>query len=166
VSLAEYEAMIGGKTAALLGASASIGAIAGGADDATAERLGSCSQLLGLAFQAQDDVLGIWGDPMQTGKSSSDDIRTRKKSLPVVWAFERAPKPAAELDRLYSGQLDEAAVERVVALLDEAGARQAATDAARQWMEQALRALDDLKLVEQRRREIDALARAFVHRDS
>ncbi len=82
VSLAEYEAMIAGKTAALLGASMAIGAIAGGADAATVEAMGECGRLLGLAFQVQDDVLGIWGESAVTGKPVADDIRSRKKSFP------------------------------------------------------------------------------------
>ena len=50
---------------------------------------------LGLAFQAVDDLLGIWGDPAATGKQTWSDLRQRKKSLPVVAALA-AGGPASE----------------------------------------------------------------------
>ncbi len=167
VSLAEYEAMIAGKTAALLGAAAQIGAIAGGANDATAAALGSSARLLGLAFQVQDDVLGIWGDGAQTGKPVADDIRAKKKSFPVAWAFEHAPKPAREqLDRLYTAEMTEPAVEEVVALLEESGARTASTTEANRQVTEALAHLEALPLIEGRRKDIETLARFFVSRTS
>ncbi len=54
--------------------------------------LGSFGRNLGLAFQIQDDILGIWGDPAVTGKAAGNDILRRKKSLPLLYASEH---PAA-----------------------------------------------------------------------
>ena len=165
VSIGEYEAMIAGKTAALLGASAAIGAIAGASDDITAHALGECGRMLGMAFQVQDDVLGVWGDERLTGKPVADDIRSRKKSFPIVWAFENAPTPAREeLDRIYTSGMDEPAVTRAVALLEESGARTAATDTAERWLEEALAKLSGLQLIETRRADIESIARYFVDR--
>lgn len=166
VSLAEYEAMIAGKTAALLGASAHIGAIAGGADNATAAALGDCARKLGMGFQVQDDVLGIWGDAAITGKPVADDIRSKKRSFPVVWAFERAPAAARErLDAIYSGAMNETAVDEAVALLTESGAQAASTAEAERWVAEALRVLGGLRLDPSRRGEIEVLAAFFVRRD-
>lgn len=167
VSLVEYEGMIAGKTAALLGASAQIGAIAGGAEDATAAALGECARMLGMGFQVQDDVLGIWGDAAVTGKPVADDIRSKKRSFPVVWAFERAPSAVRErLDTIYGGSMSEAAVDEAVALLVEAGARAASTSEAERWVADGLRALDGLRLEPSRRLDIEALAAFFVRRDA
>lgn len=166
VSLAEYEAMIAGKTASLLGASAHVGAISGGADDATASALGDCARMLGMGFQVQDDVLGIWGDATITGKPVADDIRSKKRSFPVVWAFERARSATRErLDAIYSGAMTETAVDEAVALLAEAGAREAATTEAERWVTGALRALDGLPLEMSKRAEIEALAEFCIRRD-
>lgn len=60
VSVEEYLRMIGGKTAALVGASVAIGAYIGGAGLEQASSLQRFGQEIGLAFQIQDDVLGIW----------------------------------------------------------------------------------------------------------
>ena len=166
VSPQENEAMITGKTAALLGASAAIGAIAAGADAATVAAIGECGRLLGLAFQVQDDVLGIWGEAGVTGKPVADDIRSRKKSFPVVYAFEHlAPASLEKLRAIYaSPPMSEDAVEQMLALLDEAGARAAATADAERWACAALDAVAPLRLHPERRRDIEALASFFVHR--
>ena len=144
VSLAEYEAMIAGKTAALLGASMAIGAIAGGADAATTKALEECGRRLGMAFQVQDDVLGIWGDAALTGKPVADDIRSRKKSFPVAWAFEHLRGEAARtLARIYHvgrNQRERRAMS-VVALLTEAGAQEVATATAARWASAAVDAV-------------------------
>ena len=165
VSLAEYEAMIAGKTAALLGASARIGAIAGGANDATAAALGECARMLGMGFQIQDDVLGVWGDSAITGKPVADDIRSKKRSFPVVWAFEHAPAAARDrLETLYATDMTETAVDEIVNLLEESGAQTAARSAAQRWVEDGLQTLDRLTLNGERKREVEALASFFVRR--
>lgn len=167
VSLAEYEAMIGGKTAALLGGAAAVGAIAGGADDATAATFGRAARALGMAFQVQDDVLGVWGDEASTGKPVADDIRSKKKSFPITWGLEhRSTAAAGELERLYAAEMNENAVSRAVALLEEVGARTAAAEAAHRWADEGIRMLRELTLRERPRADIEALAAFFVARSS
>ena len=75
------------KTGALLGCAGAVGAIFGGGDATAVRRLRSFGRHLGLAFQAVDDVLGIWGDPSTTGKPVASDVRQHKKSIPVVHAL-------------------------------------------------------------------------------
>lgn len=167
VSVAEYERMIAGKTAALLGASAAAGGIAAGADAATVSGLEEAGRALGMAFQAQDDVLGIWGEPSVTGKPVADDIRSRKKSLPVVHAFDRLSGDAlAELERVYGGrgEMPGADVERVLALLDEARAREASESYARRELGRALEILRGLPLLEARRSDIEMVAAYVITR--
>lgn len=90
VSVEECLEMEGNKTGALLACASSIGAVLGGADERTADTLEKYGYHLGLAFQAVDDLLGIWGDPDATGKQTWSDLRQRKKSLPVVAALAAA----------------------------------------------------------------------------
>ncbi|NJO04767.1 MAG: polyprenyl synthetase family protein, partial [Chloroflexaceae bacterium] len=68
ITEADYLAMISRKTAALIAASTGLGAIIGGASLEQAQALFAFGQSLGVAFQVQDDILGIWGDPSITGK--------------------------------------------------------------------------------------------------
>jgi len=87
VTVGEYMEMIGGKTAALLGLSAQLGSLLAGADAETVARFLEFGQQLGIAFQIQDDILGIWGDESITGKSAASDILEKKKTLPVVYGL-------------------------------------------------------------------------------
>ena len=80
----DYWPMVAGKTASLLSACSHIGSILGGADESTQDAYRSFGHALGLAFQVQDDILGIWGDEAITGKSAASDLLEGKKSLPVL----------------------------------------------------------------------------------
>lgn len=166
VSQDEYEAMIAGKTSALLGAAMGIGAVAGGADDSTVAALAMTGIRLGMAFQIQDDVLGIWGEGELTGKSTSDDVRSRKKSFPVVYAFDRLKEAGlSEMQRIYASPvMEENDVERVLELLDSVNARATATAVAEEWAAQGIETLRPLELSPDRRADIEALASFFVHR--
>jgi geranylgeranyl diphosphate synthase type I len=99
VSSAEYMTMINGKTGALTQAACAIGAIIADAPAARVSALAEFGAWLGIAFQLQDDVLGIWGDPEKTGKQDSD-LSHRKKTLPVLFAAEHD----AAIRDLYFGQ--------------------------------------------------------------
>jgi geranylgeranyl diphosphate synthase type I len=79
-----YWKMVGGKTAALLACSAAIGATLTGADKVVINGLYEFGWNLGLAFQAQDDWLGVWGDSALTGKSTESDLMSGKKALPAL----------------------------------------------------------------------------------
>ncbi len=111
VSVEECMAMSTAKTGALLGSAASIGAILAGAAPATVAALRDFGRHLGVAFQAVDDLLGIWGDPATTGKPSGNDIRQRKKSMPIVAALGAGDDEARELESILFGTPDEAAAE-------------------------------------------------------
>src|SRR5947207_538288 len=80
--------MMADKTGALLAGAAGIGAILAEGPERSIRSLERFGMHLGLAFQAVDDLLGIWGDPAATGKPAAGDLRERKKSLPVAAALE------------------------------------------------------------------------------
>ena len=95
LSVEAYFDMIGRKTAALIAGSAEAGAILATDDEVVVAAYRRFGWSLGLAFQLNDDLLGIWGDEAATGKEASD-IATRKKTLPLIYALEEARGPDAE----------------------------------------------------------------------
>ena len=100
-----------------------IGATIATNDDETLEGVARFGRAIGRLFQIRDDYLGIWGDEAITGKSTDSDIVQRKKSYPIVYAFQHAEGVNRdELLRLYSQEeLDEEDVNRVLDILDDLG---------------------------------------------
>jgi geranylgeranyl diphosphate synthase type I len=166
VPRAAYDRMIAGKSAALIAAAMALGAIAAGSESGAVAAFRQAGESLGMAFQVQDDVLGVWGEPALTGKPVADDIRARKKSFPVIYAHDALPPDErAELARIYAREtLTEDDVERVLALFDAAGARDAATAEARRLAAEATGALVALDLSDERRADLDAVAGFAVSR--
>src|SRR5919106_5904564 len=121
----DYWPMIAGKTAALLSACCHIGALLGGADDARQETYRSFGHYLGLAFQVQDDILGIWGNESVTGKSAASDLIERKNSLPVLAGLSANGKFAA---RWKQGPILPNEVEEVARFLAIEGGYETAMD--------------------------------------
>jgi geranylgeranyl diphosphate synthase, type I len=84
-----YFEMIGRKTAALISASVETGALLATDDEDLIARYRSFGWALGVAFQLNDDLLGIWGQEATTGKEPTDVAR-HKMTLPVIYAYEHA----------------------------------------------------------------------------
>jgi geranylgeranyl diphosphate synthase, type I len=122
-SLETYRPMVLGKTAALLEYAAWLGARVGGADAERSERFGRFGQQIGVAFQTQDDVLGIWGDPAATGKSTETDMRSHKTTFPVVLLMELDGPAPERFRRLFQkpGEMANEDVSEAVQILDETG---------------------------------------------
>jgi geranylgeranyl diphosphate synthase type I len=90
IGIDDYLDMIGGKTASLFRCSLEIGALMGTDDESLLARLKLFGHYLGMTFQVHDDLLSMWGDERITGKPSTLDIQMKKKTLPVVYALEKA----------------------------------------------------------------------------
>jgi geranylgeranyl diphosphate synthase type I len=144
-----YFDMIGRKTAALIAASIEAGALLATDDDEVIARYRGFGWALGLAFQLNDDLLGIWGAEQATGKEPSD-IARRKKTLPVIYAFEHAgPEDRERLAELYgNGGPTGDEVGEIVAILERTGARDFTRSHARRHRDEALRELDAAGVVD------------------
>lgn len=139
VSEAAYLEMIAGKTAALLSASSEAGAITAGAPPEVVESYRSFGFHLGLAFQILDDILGIWGSAANTGKPVGDDLRSRKKSLPVVLGMQRSKEFR---DLWLSERTDPEAIQELGDLLKSAEALEDARDEAEKHTNLAIASLE------------------------
>ena len=162
-----YLRMVSGKTGALVDCAMLLGSLVATRDPRTAAAFGACGRRLGLAFQARDDLLGIWGDPAHTGKPVGADIRRKKKSLPIVHLFQQASgAQRAWLASAYAAdEVAGADVERVLDMLADVGAQELAQQTAAGQAAAAVDALDGLPLASGARGQIEALADYFITRD-
>ncbi len=157
--------MEAGKTGALLSFAASVGAILADAPPATVAALGDFGSHLGLAFQAIDDMLGIWGEPSRTGKPVGGDLLSHKRSLPVVLALARAGHRYDELVTLLDSELSAQDVLRAAQLIEDTGARREVMAMADAELSQALAALQRVPLADGAREDLEAVARFVTERD-
>ena len=166
VSEKQVLGMTARKTGALLGCAGALGAILGGGPDRLVDALRGFGMDLGVAFQAVDDVLGIWGDPAVTGKPAASDLRQRKNTIPVVHALRSNGPEASQLgDLLARGALDERRLSRAVELLDAAGSRTWALGLADERLAQALGHLGADGLRPEAVEHLSEVARFVVGRD-
>jgi geranylgeranyl diphosphate synthase type I len=149
MSVELYFDMIGRKTAALIAASIEAGALLATDDEAVIARYRAFGWALGLAFQLNDDLLGIWGAEQATGKEATD-IARHKKTLPVIYAFEHAePEDRARLAELYRRTAPSPAdVVEIIAILERSGAHDFTRDEARRHRDEALAELAAVEVVE------------------
>ncbi|NOK64438.1 MAG: polyprenyl synthetase family protein [Chloroflexi bacterium AL-W] len=142
---ADYFAMISRKTAALVAASAGLGAIVGGADAKSAHALFEFGENLGLAFQIQDDILGIWGDPTVTGKPAAADLYRRKLSLPIIHTLNTADQREALVQLYQKSTITDEDAQDILRLLNTAQAQSYTESVADFYHQQALESLDQVQ---------------------
>ncbi|GII77558.1 (2E,6E)-farnesyl diphosphate synthase [Sphaerisporangium rufum] len=159
-------AMMEGKTGALLGCACRLGALSADAPAGWDERFHEFGTHLGVAFQLVDDLLGIWGDPLLTGKPVGADLRARKRSAPVVAALSAPGAASGRLARLYAapGPLDGGALELAAALVEEAGGRAFAAAEARRRIDMAWERLVSLDIPADARAELEQLTAQLADR--
>ena len=142
MAIEDYWPMIEGKTAALLSASTQIGAILAEVDERTVEQYRIFGLNLGLAFQVQDDIIGVWGNEALTGKSAASDLLEGKNSLPVLYGIHQGGKFANRWKA--SGIRPEEVVE-IAQMLKEEGAYDYARQEAARLTDLAMEGLNNAK---------------------
>lgn len=137
--LDNYWSMVERKTAALLEGAMEIGALCAGVGNTRQQAFRAFGLNLGLAFQALDDILGIWGEKEVMGKSNQSDLVTGKKTLPILYGI-------AQKGDFYtawrSGKVTPRDVPGLARLLEKEGARRFASEKAARLTEIALENLD------------------------
>ena len=167
VTLAEYGEMIARKTGALFAASLETGALLGGVSPADCPSYATFGRELGLAFQIRDDILGIWGEGSATGKPVGADVARKKKSLPVVQAFQQVVGPDREIIRsVYAKDVvDEEDIDRVLDVLQRWNIRYFSQGLAEDHRGRAMAALAQASLPFAARQAFDELTDFILERD-
>jgi geranylgeranyl diphosphate synthase type I len=166
ISEKRYLRMIGGKTAALLSAATGLGAQIATDDPASIAAMTTFGEALGLAFQMQDDLLDIWGDPTLTGKPYAADLLQRKMSLPVIHAYTHAGSDRAVIERIYrQTHVSNDDVQTLLNILDRAGSHDYVASMAGEEHQRAVNALGSVDPVNQQAYDVlRDLTESLLHR--
>jgi geranylgeranyl diphosphate synthase type II len=164
----EYIEMIRLKTSVLLACALKMGAILADASPEDAENLYKCGEQIGLAFQLQDDLLDVYGDPKVFGKSIGGDITSNKKTYMLINAVNRAnPEQHAELTKWIEAQeFDrQEKIAAVTRLYDEIGIRELCEKKINFYFEQGRKYLDKVNVSEERKQALRQYTNEMMHRD-
>jgi len=167
VSIPEYMDMIRQKTAVLLAAGLEIGAICGGADEGQAQVLYRLGINLGIAFQIQDDLLDVYGDPETFGKAIGGDILCNKKTFLMLTAFDKAGADGLYITdamaKYYLHPQDK--IDTITRIYDELDVRTDTEAEIRKYYGMAMAALNELNVPEDRKHVLLQAAEHMMHRD-
>jgi len=117
------------------------GALLAGADEATVTGLGEAGRSLGIAFQLLDDVIGVFGDPAVTGKSTTADLRARKQT-PLLAHARRTPQ-WEQIVGFLGRDLDDDDLQQVRGLLTASGSRRFVEELAESHLLRARRTVEE-----------------------
>lgn len=147
VTIEEYLKMIRLKTSVLLATALQIGSYLAGANEAQQEALYQFGINVGLAFQIQDDILDVWGDPKTFGKAVGGDISCNKKTYVYLTAQKLADDELAEeLHQWYGSVLDDNTekIAAVKGIFEQLNVRAACEAVVEDYTQKALLILDTL----------------------
>ncbi len=162
LTLEDYWPMVSGKTAALLAACTDLGALIAEADETRRLNFREFGRHLGLAFQVQDDLLGIWGNAALTGKSVESDLVYGKKTLPVLFSLSQNKNFA---HRWRQGNIRPEEVADLAHQLEIEGARAFTQATADRLIQQALQYLEDAQPRPEAKQALIELSMLLVRRD-
>ena len=164
----EYIEMIRLKTSVLLACALKMGAILADAPQEDIERLYQVGEQLGLAFQLQDDLLDVYGDPEVFGKAIGGDITSNKKTYMLINAFNRAnAAQRKELEQwIMAKEFNRAEkVAAVTRLYDEIGIRELCEQKINYYFDQARQTLDAVHVPEEYKQALRAYMDDMLHRN-
>ena len=168
VTEAEYIEMIRLKTSVLLACAMKTGAILADAPAADADRLYQFGEQIGLAFQLQDDLLDVYGDPAVFGKAIGGDIVSNKKTYMLINAYQLAgPSQRSELMRwITAAEFDRAEkVAAVTRIYDELGIRGLCEARINQYFDRASEYLAAVGVDDARKEQLRRFAQEMMHRE-
>jgi len=164
----DYLEMIRLKTAVLLGGALKIGALIGGGSGEDAALLYTFGETIGIAFQLQDDLLDVYGDPEKFGKQVGGDILSNKKTFLLIKAQELADGETKEqLDSwLVNSQADsQQKINAVTAIYNRLNIRCIVEEARNSFMDRALLSLDQLRVSEDKKVGLSSFAEQILVRE-
>ncbi|MBO5186976.1 MAG: polyprenyl synthetase family protein [Prevotella sp.] len=164
----EYIEMIRLKTSVLLACAVKIGAILAGASDADADNLYKFGERMGLAFQLQDDLLDVYGDPAVFGKAIGGDITSNKKTYMLINALRLADdRQRAELERwIGMSEFDRAEkIAAVTAIYDETGIRKLCESRIDSYFAESEQYLDKVSVSAERKENLRRFTAEMMRRE-
>lgn len=169
IGVHDYLKMVSLKTGVLIEASARLGAIASKSSVEVEEMMGQYGRMIGVAFQIRDDILGLFGDPLKTGKPIYGDLRRGKKTLLTIHAVQETRGDDREflLRVMKGGERGEEELKRAAQIIKESGAVETAESLAREYIARAKEILSAIRCADELgKRVLESIADYVIERDN
>ena len=164
----EYIEMIRLKTSVLLACAVKMGAILAGASQEDADNLYHFGEQVGLAFQLQDDLLDVYGDPKVFGKAIGGDITSNKKTYMLINAYQRADEAQKESLRQWIEAREFDKQEKITAvteLYNQIGIRKLCEEKINHYFAQSEKYLAKVNVPEERKEQLHLFTLKMMKRD-
>ena len=168
VSIEEYMEMIRLKTSLLLACAMKIGAQLAGASDEDAQNLYDFGEKMGLAFQLQDDLLDVYGDPAIFGKKIGGDITCNKKTYMLINALNISNEQQRETLLSWIAKKDfdiEEKIKAVTQIYNEVDIKSICTKRIEQLFEESLSKLDKVNVSTEKKEQLKLFAHNLMGRN-
>jgi geranylgeranyl diphosphate synthase type II len=166
VTIEAYIEMIRLKTSVLLGCALAFGAIVSDAPKKDRELIYAFGQNLGIAFQIQDDILDLYGDPEKFGKQIGGDIIANKKTLLLLKALELAQiNPESNVEEMLLIQDNKVKIDTAKSMFDSLGVLSFAREQMSIYQDKALSALNDISVSTENKKTLIALSEYLFLRE-
>ena len=166
VTVNEYLKMISGKTAALISCAMHMGAYISEQSSKKASTFGRIGHFLGLSYQIRDDILGIWGDPENTGKSVGSDIVRKKKSLPIIHGSQLAIDVALIEQSYQKPAVTPSDLDNIMTIMEKRKTQKYCQTLAESYCQKAIQQINSAPLTKESKQEMIQLAHYFIERNS
>ena len=163
VSIDEYIEMIRLKTSVLLGGALKIGAVLAGTDNINAQLIYTFGENLGVAFQIQDDILDLFGDPEKFGKQIGGDIISNKKTFLVLNAVKKGKKN--EIESILNITDKTLKVTTAKLKIQEWGVLEDVKKEKQKYYQIAMNAMNEINVDESMKHDLRALANQLIDRE-
>src|SRR3989344_129955 len=143
-----------------------LGAILGGADEKLLKELVVLGEALGIAFQIQDDILGVFGDEKTLGKSVTSDIEEGKQTLLISYASEHAAAKQREVLKRYygKGKIGDSELGQIREIFRQTGALQYSQKKADQLVDEAKKIIDKIEVPAGKKQLLSEMADYIIKR--
>lgn len=166
VTIEAYIEMIRLKTSVLLGCALAFGAIVSNASKKDRELIYAFGQNLGIAFQIQDDILDLYGDPEKFGKQIGGDIIANKKTLLLLKALELAQiNPESKVEEMLLIKDNKVKIDTAKSMFDSLGVLSFAREQMSFYQDKALSALNDISVSTENKKTLIALSEYLFLRE-
>ncbi len=164
ISINNYKNMIIKKTGALMTLAFQLPSIVSGQNIESVKQLQKLGIIFGILFQISDDMLGIWGNPIKTGKSNYSDLRNNKKTYPILLSMKKFKKEDKILFNNLLSNLNKTSYLSIIEILEKYRIKSDIQKECNSYLDEAIKLINTSKLTKDSKANIIELFKYVIER--